>query len=319
MPQLEVEIKQNLQLGKYGSSFLDLHEPIREKRKLAFTSQVINPFFKDDTLICKPNLTKIRNRPTFSVERGNIPQFDCELPEALLQEADFLRGNRPTKNTDPFIKEESGFNDADIRESDNFGGSFGSVNKIDQMSAVAGICFTLLDPNNANRFFREGPQVHWSFGMSLTELQRFCDGTSGIAGGEDGGFDPPVILTDNRNNQGFNLGSRNPRFFWWWGGRLYLEIRHGLNSDKYHASVTMNSEGRQGDWQQTPKKKSFLLTRSNLRDNRAFGGWSGNRFSGPYDQIPTGRITIIFFADPCDYTEENQSDLDLDKKYVGTS
>lgn len=317
MPQLEVETRKNFKLGKYGSSFIDLYDPPIEKKKLVFTTQIIDPFFKDDPLICKPNLTKVSQRPLFAVERGNIPQWDCDIPEALQKEADFVMGKRQSKELDDFFKEQSNFNDVDIRDTNNFGGEFNTLDTIDKMEAVGGICFSLLDPNT-RQFHPNGVKIHWSFGMGIDDVQDSCGGSGVASSGQ--GFDPPVILTDQRNSEGINIGNRQHQRWVYSNSRLYLEIRHGLNSDKYHASVTMNTEGLQGNWQQTPKNKSFILGRSTLRSNRRFGFFSGfNRFNGPFTDIPNGKITIMFFADPCDYTIENQSSLPDNQKYVGIS
>tara|TARA_Y100001938_G_C8080876_1_gene428975 strand:- start:372 stop:1331 length:960 start_codon:yes stop_codon:yes gene_type:complete len=319
MPQLEVEIVKNFRLGKYGSSFVDIYDPPKEKRRLVFTTQIVEPLFKDEPLVCKPNLNRISQRPAFAIERGNIPQFDCDVPEALQRELDFVLGKRKSIQTDPFLKEESDFNDEDIRNSRNFGAEFNSVDTLDKMVAVGGLQFSVINPKT-RRPYERGAEVHWSFGLNLGDVQDSCGGSGVASGGE--GFDPPVLLTDNRNREGINLASRESGrgLFFWSNSRVYFEIRHGLNSDKYHASVTHTEAGvGVNAWQKTPKKKSFVLSKSNLRRNGSFSRGFFGGFSNPWSSFPSGKITVVFFADPCDYTIENQSGLPANERYVGTS
>jgi hypothetical protein len=304
MPILEVEVNDNLNLGKFGSSFLDINIPPKNKKRLTFTTQVVDPFFSDDPLVCRPTLSKSENRPSFAIERGNIPQFNCDTPSAIEQEIEFLNGGRKNLDVDPFLTtDESLFEDisktnfiADRQVTEN------DPNTIDLLVPVAGIAFSLWEGDSWNSRPASKPRIEFAFGLGNDQLNSTynCSGNTKIQA--------PHLLTDVRNGQGFNL-ARDP---WraassWgsWGGwnnRFYLEIRHGFNTKKYTADVQLNTASGEGlagsGWSMILHKNSYILVRTRPLSTSSNGFWNHR---GRYSQVlPKGRITVTFFGDPCD-------------------
>ena len=308
MPILEVEVEKNILVGKYGSSYLDIERPKKTIKRIPFTEQTINPFLSDEPLVCRPNLTKSENRPDFAIERGDIPQFNCDTPSALQKELEFLRGNNKSSSTDPFLSD-----DPDIFQ-DIKDGKFldvtsiaNSEDEIDLLVPVSGISFSFFDKPGIRGQLLDTPRIVYSFGLKNEQLQIY-----GCSDGND--ITSPQILTDVRNREGINLArnaTRHIRWGWsYWDMRFYLEIRHGLNTQKYTTQVHYNS-GDTPDgsvttaagFRQTQFKNTFTLTKtrapSNNRNGFFGGGWGGPRFN-PLLQIPRGVISVTFNADPCD-------------------
>tara|TARA_R110001592_G_scaffold47493_2_gene150417 strand:+ start:2761 stop:3732 length:972 start_codon:yes stop_codon:yes gene_type:complete len=314
MPILEIEVKRKNRVGKFGSSYIDLYDINVDKLKIPFAKKPASPLLQDEPLVCRPNLTKSENRPHFAIERGNIPQFNCDVPSALQQEVDFLLGNgKENPDVDPFITEsESLFQD--ITKSSFLGEQQGvpSDKTINGLGAVAGMSFSLFE--NSEETGRpldfkplRKPEIYWAFG--LTQQKR-----AELWGCEQSGPDitPPNLITDTRNQHGINLANLNRNggtnfqyHYSWTPNRFFLEVRHGLNTLKYATQVQMTcANGGDGGFQQIQHKNSFILTKnSSRRSGGGFFGHFNNPFSTESSIIPRGRITVLFLADPCDVSE----------------
>ena len=121
---------------------------------------------------------------------------------------------------------------------------------------------------------------------------------------------PPVIVTDKRNEIGTNLTDsktlRNVTYRGRWygiGGRFYIEIRHGLNTENYLAMVS-----EEDYFEIIPKKNSLILAKyislENTRTGSRYVTSRSRRRDSPggiYD-LPKGRINVVFFGDPCEGT-----------------
>ena len=87
----------------------------------------------------------------------------------------------------------------------------------------------------------------------------------------------------------------------WWlrGERLYIEIRHGLNTENYLAMVS-----EQKYFHQTPKKNSLILSRYLDRADLRHGIYNGGRLRSDESlyELPNRRINVVFYADPCEGT-----------------
>jgi len=314
MPILEVEVENNIILGKYGSSYLDIQRPGKNIKRLVFTEETINPFLSDDPLVCRPNLTKSENRPDFAIERGDIPAFNCDTPTALQKEVEFLRGNNKSSSTDPFLTDDPNIfqdiKDGDFLDVTSIGNS---EDEIDLLVPVSGISFSFFDKAGIQGRLLDTPRIIYSFGLKNEQLQIY-----GCSDGND--ITSPQILTDVRNREGINL-ARNPgrhvRWGWsYWDMRFYLEIRHGLNTKKYTTQVHYNS-GDTPDgtvatatgFRQTQFKNTFTLTKTRAPANTQGSGFFGGgrpRFN-PLLQIPRGVISVTFNSDPCDVSGADPS------------
>ena len=314
MPILEVEVKEKTRVGKFGSSYIDLHDTVKTKRRIPFSTQQVDPFFSDDPLVCRPTLTKSINRPAFAIERGDIPQFNCEIPEALEKEIEFLsKGTRKESIMDPFLTESDGLFQ-DIRKSDNLGEVNEANDKIDQLVCVSGISFSLTEkiPGRDTEIrILNKPKIHWSFGLEGSYLNQYnCS---------DGKIFAPILLTDRRNQQGLNLARQDDlgqatRWSWFsFNNRMYLEIRHGLNTLKYTVAVDSNVPGGDFRWLRNPFKNTFVLAKHNLRSrqNQTWGnGWNRWQQFDPKQWIPRGVLTVRFYADPCDVIDSTATGYD---------
>jgi len=255
MPILEVEVQEKVRVGKFGSSYIDLHQVNTSKRKIPFSNQIVDPFFQDDPLVCRPTLTKSINRPQFAIERGDIPQFNCDLPTALQKELDFLTTGRKNVDIDPFLTDSTDLHN-DITKTPFLGDRIVPDNEIDQLICVSGVSFTLHEKVNAvytqplNK-----PKILWAFGLAGSYLTQYnCS---------DGQIFKPILVTDQRNQQGINLGRAGAasQVNWGWHSynqRYYLEIRHGLNTEKYTTSVEMNTPGRDIQWIRNQHKNTVF-------------------------------------------------------------
>jgi len=305
MPILEVEVKNNIQLGKFGSSFLDLQDPVKDRLRLTFSSEPVDPFFQDDPLVCRPDLTRSKNRPNFAIERGNIPQFNCDIPEALDKEIDFLYGGKlKNLDVDPFLTTDEDIFD-DITKSEFLGDRVpgqNDPNKVDLLVPVSGISMSLYDGQGLNARLLQTPKINFAFGLGNDQLSNTyqCQGSNEILA--------PEIITDTRNRQGVNLGN-NPnsqRWSWFWSyqQRFYLEIRHGLNTENYTAHATMltanGNAGVASGWQLTHHKNTLVMAFTTPKRSQSQGGFF-NAMAGRHSiMIPKGRINVFFMADPCD-------------------
>tara|TARA_B100001094_G_scaffold311100_1_gene346422 strand:- start:84 stop:1046 length:963 start_codon:yes stop_codon:yes gene_type:complete len=308
MPILEVEVKSKVRVGKFGSSYIDVQQPIKDKRRIPLTTQEVDPFFTDDPLVCRPTLTKSENRPQFAIERGDIPQFNCDVPQALDKELEYLtQGSRKNVDVDEFLTESDALH-GDITRSRFIGDVIQADNEIDQLICVSGISFSLYEQVN-DVYWRAltKPKIHWSFGLQGDYLTQYnC---------ANGTIFKPLLVTDQRNQQGVNIGRSGVSIGGGWGWhsynqRYYLEIRHGLNTKKYSTAVDMNSPGKDIQWTRNQHKNTFVLARHNLISPANRWG-NRNRFGNDWRNfIPRGIITVKFFADPCDVIDSTESGYD---------
>ena len=163
----------------------------------------------------------------------------------------------------------------------------------DKIESVSAISFSITDDADWKPTQDEPIKVWYAKGTNSTSSSYGC--------GSDASISTPVIVSDARNEHGHNIANNGLRnsFSQYRGNRLYLEIRHGLNTENYFAMVSEPDY-----FIQIPKKNSLILARyldTNDMNRRLY---SGRRFRGDESifELPRGRINIVFYADPCQVT-----------------
>ena len=228
-----------------------------------------------------------------------LPIETCNTPEALDA---FARQFRTTVNgeADNFLNTDMNkdwandeTSDYDILQSKFSNGVAYAESTGDRLESVSAITFSITKDGTWRPTTNDPIKVHWSKGTSSVSGSYGCG-----AGGE---ISPPVIISDTRNEAGRNIFDLPGNASMWWlrGERLYIEIRHGLNTENYLAMVS-----EQKYFHQTPKKNSLILSRYLDRADLRHGIYNGGRLRSDESlyELPNRRINVVFYADPCEGT-----------------
>ena len=289
-------------IGKFGGSFIDLY---RTKQELKYLSpKTGNPAViggamgvGQGTANCVTGFPG--NRRIYGIDTSGlkIPITECNTPEALDA---FARQFRTTIHggTDNFLNRDMNkdwgndeSSDYDILQSKYGNGVAFAAAPGDRLESVSAITFSITKDGDWKPTRNDPIKVHWSKGTSSV---------SGSYGCGAGSISPPVIVSDTRNEHGRNISEGIDGFMWWLkGSRLYIEIRHGLNTENYLAMVS-----EQEYFKQIPKKNSLILSRYLDRNDMEQGLYSGRRYRNNESlyELPNSRIHVVFYADPCEGT-----------------
>lgn len=277
-------------VGKFGRKFVDIHQTKNYESQgfEVFLRERSNPvgqgpFGTEGLYQCLPSFHQNpASRPKWAIENGtDIPRSDCRGELGIKKLRDKYLGGI-NEESDQFLNSDPDkdftSSDYDIKNSKHFGEEYSSTNQKNNYKIISGIEFSL------------APDPYTDFnprhGTTLKVYHSFST---------EGGYDDPSIVTDQRNNKYINLASsnkRNPIF--WLNSRVYLEIRHNLNSDDY-MYIAENLDG----WTKTKKKNSLVISKFiSLNDNNTFhnvNDWYKDPISGP--GIPRGKCSVLFLGD----------------------
>jgi hypothetical protein len=304
---LKVLAGNQITIGKFGGSFVDLHRRTEVDRAfdgvylpIRANPAVGNPLFGVNPP-CLPGADP-KNRRLYAIDTSglkvpeitNIQAFEEQFQTRICGENDdFL-------NTDMNKDWADGTSNHDILKSKYGKYVAYTSNTGDRMESLSAISFSVSDSydNNSTAYGKlwkpttqEPVKVWFSKGTASTLTAYNC------AEGQE--ISPPVIVTDKRNEIGTNITDtkrmREASYGrYGLGSRFYIEIRHGLNTENYLAMVS-----EEDYFQIIPKKNSLILARyvsvSNVETHNRY------RNSGLYN-LPKGRINVVFFADPCEGT-----------------
>lgn len=286
---IAVQPKVQFKIGKFGGSFLNItrtlvpQTPGSNKFNRVFNSPVgMGVFGVEGLYECLPGFRQEpQNRPYYAIENGTkIPTQDCQGENGFRKLIDeFLQPIN--EDDDDFLKsdpESDYVTGVDIHSTKYGGETYEASSEHSSWSIASGIEFSLATDvdQNFKPTIGDSIKVYWSFST-------------------DGSIPKPIIVTDNRNNQYLNIASsRAPLFIYWRNSRVYLEIRHGLNTMDYAYTVE-NMDG----WIKTKKKNSLIISKYiSANNNRVFSGpdqWYRNADAGP--GIPRGRCNVMFLKD----------------------
>lgn len=284
---LRVSPTTKFSIGKFGQSFVNIHRGKNDESpgSEVFLRESTNfigkgSFGSEGLYPCLPSFRQDpQNRPYYSIENGtDIPTQDCVGEAGFRKFRDaFLNPineeDDPFLSTDPDSDYASGTN---ILETKHAGEQYQTDNDHSDWKIASGIEFSMAPDIHEDYYPRQGSsiKVYWSYHKT----------------GEK-----PKIVTDNRNNEYLNIANSigiNPVY--WAGSRIYLEIRHGLDTMDY-SYIVENMEG----WIRTKKKNSLILSRFvSSYNSKVFSNiesYYRDPDSGP--GIPRGRCTIMFFSD----------------------
>lgn len=287
--KLQVVPNNRFKVGKFGGSFVNIHRTINNPTpgsevflRERSASLRYGVFGVEGLYPCLPSFRQEpQNRPYYAIENGtDIPTVDCQGQEGFRKFTEkFLNPineeDDPYLNTDPDKDYKN--SDYDVMSSKNAGEIYQSSTTKTNWNIVSGIEFSLAPDihENFNPYFGTKLKIYWSF--------------------DDGAGKQPEIVTDGRNNEYINVANSNgvnPTY--WANSRIYLEIRHDLNTMDY-SYIVENMDG----WVKTKKKNSFIVS-------RFVSAYDGNVFRNPNDYyrdpdagpgIPRGRCSILFLAD----------------------
>jgi len=286
---LTVSPRTQFSIGKFGQSFVNIHrgQNVESQQSEVFLRESTNfigkgPFSPAGVYPCRSQGRQDpQNRPYYSIENGtDIPTQLC------LGEAGFRRFrdtflNPIDEESDPFLSTDPDsdyVNGTDILNSKHAGEKYEATSSFTDWKIVSGIEFSMAPDIYDEYYPKQGSSinVYWSYHKE----------------GEVG--EQPAIVTDNRNDEYLNIANSigiNPVY--WAGSRIYLEIRHDLNTMDYSYTVE-NMEG----WVRTKKKNSLILSRFvSAYNSKVFSNLENyyrDRDSGP--GIPRGRCTVMFFS-----------------------
>tara|TARA_R110000868_G_scaffold269378_1_gene528765 strand:+ start:428 stop:1378 length:951 start_codon:yes stop_codon:yes gene_type:complete len=305
---LKVLAGNQITIGKFGGSFVDLHRRTEVDRAfdgvylpIRANPAVGNPLFGVNPP-CLPGADP-KSRRLYAIDTSglkvpeitNIQAFEEQFQTRICGENDdFL-------NTDMNKDWADGTSNHDILKSKYGKYVAYTSNTGDRMESLSAISFSLQKDEWSvppwKPTVQEPVKVWYAKGTASTLTAYNCVGDQTIS--------PPVIVTDKRNEIGTNLTDsktlRNVTYRGRWygiGGRFYIEIRHGLNTENYLAMVS-----EEDYFEIIPKKNSLILARY-ISLSSAEGNTRSSRRDNPggiYD-LPKGRINVVFFADPCEGT-----------------
>jgi hypothetical protein len=291
-------------IGKFGGSFVDVHRTPKEQTKGQYLSERPNPAVfggaisvgmgPADCFKADPS-----DRRIYSIDTSGLPLpiEACTTPEALDAFAQQFR-ETVSGRSDPYLNRNASNDWASGSEYDILQSRYGqavgySGVTSDKIESVSAISFSITDDADWKPTQDEPIKVWYAKGTNSTSSSYGC--------GSDASISTPVIVSDARNEHGHNIANNGLRnsFSQYRGNRLYLEIRHGLNTENYFAMVSEPDY-----FIQIPKKNSLILARyldTNDMNRRLY---SGRRFRGDESifELPRGRINIVFYADPCQVT-----------------
>lgn len=325
-----------IRIGKFGGSFVNIHreyQPVPDAPLPEFSNKTgFGPLSAPNTRICvggNGGVTDVRNR-LFAIENGTPePTELCRTPEGLLRFMDqFPRIN---DDADPFLNDNpyADFTDPkyNIQNTDFYGRGASANNQLNNVVLVSGITFRIAAvPKNINGYGIQFGQ----FSQSQLETDFIIKNSSASFGYDDSVAsshyynlcDPsasvpkPVIVTDKRNAEArYKILSRNsatiPRREITVRWRYYLEIRHGLNTEKYFFVINTNPY-IQDTMRVSKKTNSIILkwyTSSNShRKSQVKKTISSEDYSGQLYDLPEF-LDIMFYADPCDTNALTQEQL----------
>ena len=299
MPLLQVVNSTKFEIGRFGGSFLDLYKVPKELNngQGKYLPRNLNPTVSSGavsigmgTSVCVSGFKQNPERRSyFSIDLTalRVPVETCGTPEGKQKFFDQFRS--PCPHDDPFLNRDpnqdyiNGENILDTVFGNKKYQASGTGNNVEVVSAIS---FSLTKSTSFNPTYDATIDVHWARGMD----------TSGSC--PSATIHRPLIVPDQRNEEGLNIARYGYKGQWWLSGsRYYLEIRHGLNTEDYSAIVN------DGGWfVQIPKKNSLILSRY-IEQSTSF--LEKNKKYEPDEsmfELPKGRINVTIFADPCDIT-----------------
>lgn len=304
-------------IGKFGQRFIDLHKDtqrVPDTNPLPILKSIGSGALSSPlTRICNPKLANgTTRRKLFAIENGTpVPTELCRTNDGLLRFMDqFPRIN---DDLDPFLNDDplADFTDPrfDIQKSDFYGRGAKANNELNNVVLVSGITFRIAAvPKNINAYYVIMRQYtpsqletdfiiqdsFASFGyddsVATSHYYQMCSPNASIPA--------PVIVTDKRNAEATSSGVATYSLKW----RYYLEIRHGLNTEKYFFHVNTNPY-IQNSMRVSKKKNSIILkwytSVNSHRKTQAKNTISAEDPSGQLYDLPEF-LDIMFYADPCD-------------------
>jgi len=289
-------------VGKFGGSFVDVHRSSAEQTKGQYLAERSNPAIFGGAISTGSGVVDCfksdpSDRRIYSIDTSGLPLpvETCTTPEALDA---FARQFRETisGNTDPYLNRNMSNDWANGEENDILQSKYGQAVGYagvtsDRIESVSAISFSITDDADWKPTINDPIKVWYAKGTDSTSTSYGCNPDLKIS--------PPVIVSDTRNEHGHNIANNVVRgvFSHLRGNRLYLEIRHGLNTENYFAMVSEPDY-----FIQIPKKNSLILAR--FLDNKDMRRrlYSGRRYRGDESifELPRGRINVVFYADPCE-------------------
>jgi hypothetical protein len=299
MPLVKILNTVGFKVGKFGGTFVNIH-------KISIEQQSVSNFFLPPrpnqavfgdilgmgmgTEVCESGFKQNPDyRPYWAIDTSSlqVPIDTCATPAGKQrffdQFKDPIYRDDPFLNRDPDLDYIGGQNILNTRFGSRKYTASGSGDNIEVVSAIS---FSLTTTTNFEPSYDATIEVHWARGMD----------TSGGCPSQT--IHKPVIVPDQRNEEGLNIARFGYKGQWWLSGsRYYLEIRHGLNTVDYNAIVN------DGGWfVQIPKKNSLILARYIDQSTSALEKNAKYELDESMFELPYGRINVTIFADPCDIT-----------------
>lgn len=296
---LQVLNTTGFEIAKFGGSFINLHRVSVEQNNggSQFLPQVANPAVPSGAISvgmgtnqCLSGLKQDPSRRSFfSIDASGltVPIETCNTPVGRQKFFDQFRSSVP--HDDQFLNRDPAgdyIDGVNILNTDFGRKKYSASGTGNNIQVVSAISFSLTQTADFNPTYDAMIDVHWARGMD----------TSGSCPSST--IFQPLIVPDQRNEEGLNIAKYGYKGQWWLSGsRYYLEIRHGLNTMDYSAIVN------DGGWfSQIPKNNSIILSRyieqktSYLETNKRY------ETDESMFELPKGRINVTIFADPCDIT-----------------
>jgi len=333
---LRIANQKTHRIGKYGQNFIDLYRDFQrnpEGSNLTLLPAVGSGALSSPTTrICIQGSSTGKNprNKLFAIENGTPePTEGCRTTDGLLRLMD--RFGRINDNNDPYLNDDPSkdFTQSiyDIQNSDFYGRGVSANNQLDNVVAVSGITFRIAAvPKNINAYYValnqyspdeiEGDFIiknaSASFGyddsVASSHYYNLCDPNAIVP--------KPVIVTDKRNAEatvstvpGNTVTSTRTVYSLKW--RYYVEIRHGLNTEKYFFNINTNPY-IQNSMRVAKKKNSIILkwytSVNSDRNTQVKNTISANDPTGQLYDLPEF-LDIMFYADPCDINALSQEEL----------
>lgn len=284
-------------VANFGGSFINLYRVSVNKIDDEFLPETSNPAVPSGAVSVGMGTNQCLSgfkqdpsrRPFFSIDLSGlqIPIQECNTPVG--KQKFFNQFRSPVLHDDQFLNRDPNgdyINGTNILNTDFGTKKYSASGTGNNVQVVSAISFSLTQTTDFNPTYDAMIDVHWSRGMDNSGS---CPSAT---------IFQPLIVPDQRNDEGLNIARFGYKGQWWLSGsRYYLEIRHGLNTMDYSAIVN------DGGWfVQIPKKNSLILSRyieqqtSYLETNKRY------EIDESMFELPKGRINVTIFADPCDIT-----------------
>lgn len=327
---LRVVNQKTHRIGKYGQSFVDLYKDSQRSPETSLPLLPLigsGPFSSPPTRICIRGTSTGKNPrdKLFAIENGTPePTEVCRTPDGLLRLMD--RYPRINDDRDPFLNDDplKDFTDAlyDIQNTNFYARGVSANNQLDNVVAVSGITFRIAEvPKNINAY----NVIYRQYSPDELEQNFIIKNSSASFGYDDsisgshyfGLCDPsatvpkPVIVTDKRNAEATSSGPTPSRTVYSLRWRYYLEIRHGLNTEKYFFNINTNPY-IQNSMRVSKKKNSIILkwytSVNSHRKSQVKNTLASEDPTGTLYDLPEF-LDIMFYADPCDTNALTQEQL----------